>query len=232
MDDHIVSINQQKENTLQFDVTIDGTDASDATVRLTIDLNDGSLLSFVCIRLDGDRYEARIPVLSHIARTAYPCYIEVITNGYYFKAMKGVVNVTGSATITAQPTTIASKINDNNSTNVDDSEEDVDKETKQESLRNVFNTAATQPSLGVRGIKDAADKVISESVKTKKPEKTTSSKKTPNQPVSNIENLVEETSISQQEINDVRVKQILESVGIHVKTKRNIPKLRIKRSTD
>jgi hypothetical protein len=229
MDDHIVSINQQKENTLQFDVTIDGTDASDATVRLTIDLNDGSLLSFVCIRLEGDRYEARIPVLSHIARTAYPCYIEVITNGYYFKAMKGVVNVTGSATITAQPTTTVSKTNDTKLTNVDDSDEDVDKETKQESLRNIFNTAATQPSLGVRGIKDAADKVISESSKAKK---SASSKKSTNDPVSNIENLAEDTYMSQQDINDARVKQVLESVGIQVKAKRSIPKLRINRSTD
>jgi hypothetical protein len=143
--------------------------------------------------------------------------------------MKGVVNVTGSATITAQPTTTVSKTNDTKLTNVDDSDEDVDKETKQESLRNIFNTAATQPSLGVRGIKDAADKVISESSKAKK---SASSKKSTNDPVSNIENLAEDTYMSQQDINDARVKQVLESVGIQVKAKRSIPKLRINRSTD
>lgn len=230
MDDHIVSINQQKENTLQFNVTIEGTEASDAIVRLAIDLNDGSLLSFVCIRLEGNNYEARIPVLSHIARTAYPCYIEVITNGYYFKAMKGVVNITGSATITAQPTSTV-----NTTKSVDEEDKDAenteDKEAKTESLRNIFNTAATQPSLGVRGIKDAAVKAVVEAAKAKRVAGKRVVEEAPEP--STVQPVIDEPiPTTQQDINDERVKQVLESIGITVKPKRTIPKLRVKRSTD
>ncbi len=219
MDEHIVSINQQKENILQFHVSIEGTDADDAIVRLVVDLHNGMMLVFPCVNLSGEEYEARIPALTHIERTAYPCFIEVITNGYYFKAMKGVVNVTSSATITAQPTTTFTKkstTEDNKTT-----EDNASEKSTEESL-SFFTSKPTNPSLGVKGVKDLAENLAADKIKPVEP--------TPKKAV-----IIEETVVlpiqTETETKDTRVKQVLESMGIVTKPKikRNIPKLKINR---
>jgi hypothetical protein len=232
MDEHIISINQQKEKAIQFQVSIEGTDAEDATVRLVVDLNNGTLLSIVCIKLEGGEYEARIPVLSHIERTAYPCYIEVITNGYYFKAMKGVLNVTGSATITAQPTVTQPKKSEE-----DKGDDHKEEKTKEESL-SFFKTKPTSPALGVSGVKELAEKAVANEKKAKKvseivkpePEKEPvkleeSAPIIP--PVVTIDGGVVEHSA--RDVNDSKVRQVLESLGITTTPKRKPPKLKVKR---
>lgn len=176
MDEHIISINQQKENTVQFQVSIEGTDADDAIVRLVVDLNNGTLLMFPCVNIEGNSYEAKMPVLSHIERTAYPCYIEVITNGYYFKAMRGVVNVVGSATITAQPTTTFVKKTTEKEKEGSKEESETEEKTKEESL-DVFSTKPTLPSLGVSGIRELADKAVTEAIRASKAAKKATEKK-------------------------------------------------------
>ncbi len=233
MDEHIISINQQKENTVQFQVSIEGTDADDAIVRLVVDLNNGTLLMFPCVNIEGNSYEAKIPVLSHIERTAYPCYIEVITNGYYFKAMRGVVNVVGSATITAQPTTTFVKKTTEKEKEGSKEESETEEKTKEESL-DVFSTKPTLPSLGVSGIRELADKAVTEAIRASKAAKKATEKKevvteTVEEPgeVKKIEpEVVTNTKDGEK---DVKVKQVLESMGITVKPKRQMPKLKIKR---
>lgn len=226
MDDHIVSINQQKENIIQFHVSIEGTDSDDATVRLVVDLHNGMMLTFPCVKLSGEEYEARIPALTHIERTAYPCFIEVITNGYYFKAMKGVMNVTGSATITAQPTTTFNKTSSESKPTDDEHKEPPSAE---ESL-SFFTTKPTNPSLGVSGVKDMAVKAIAEQARQKKvsvPEMVIPAVVEDTETsVNPVQETSQETSLNE---NDDKIKKVLESMGIVSKPKRKIPKLKMAR---
>jgi hypothetical protein len=250
MDEHIISINQQKENTVQFQVSIEGTDASDITVRLVMDLNNGTLIMFPCVKINGSEYEARIPVLSHIERTAYPCYIEVLTNGYYFKAMKGVINVMGSATITAQPTAVMPKKSPESTKD----KEEKDADQKEEGF-DVLKTKPTLPSLGVSGVKELAERAVRDAIastksKTVKPvvkeekstkEETKAEKTLVGEAVVEVSKMPEIVPIvdvpagiispSARDINDSKVKNVLESMGITVKPKRQIPKLKINRKT-
>lgn len=96
--DNIVSIRHQKENVLEFELTIEGVEGKDPIVKLVIQGNSISL-GFGATKKEKTTWQVKIPKLSILEKTAYPFHIEVLVDGYYFEAFKGTVNVLGSAEI-------------------------------------------------------------------------------------------------------------------------------------
>jgi hypothetical protein len=102
--ENTVSINKNKENTLEFSLTVEGlSGGEDLDVRLNIQTNRCDYV-FKAIKDIQDKYKVTIPVMPELEKTMYPCRLEVITqDGYYFNAMNGNINVVTDANITGQP---------------------------------------------------------------------------------------------------------------------------------
>lgn len=211
MDEYIVTINQQKENTIRFGVSIEGANYDDASVRLVMEMPNGTSMSFKCVKSNKDEYEVTIPPMLQIERTAYPCSVEIITDGYYFKPLKGVINVVGNATVAVQP--IVADMKD---------EPVKDKKSAKESLE-VFNVKPTMPDLGVKGVKDIVEHLA------EAPRQVAEVKPVETQINQDESKSVKETStVSNVVTNEDKVKHVLESLGIKTKPKRKIPALKIK----
>lgn len=96
--DNVVSINHTKPNTLEFDLSIEGVETKDMTVRMVI-FASGMHLVFDAKKKKGNTWAVELPELPLLKKTAYDMVIEVITDGYFFTPLKGKVNVVGSAEI-------------------------------------------------------------------------------------------------------------------------------------
>lgn len=94
--ENLVSITNTKENTIEFDLSIEGLDINEMDVRLIVETKDVNL-SFDAEKKDGDTWCVTVPPLSILERTAYNYCIEVITDGYHFKPTSGTINVQGTA---------------------------------------------------------------------------------------------------------------------------------------
>lgn len=99
--DNIVTITNAKKNTLQFELSIEGLEAKEVSVRFVVETAKGIELGFMCKNSDGEKWEVNIPKLEMLEKTAYPFHIDVIADGYYFEPMKGTINVVGSQQIYA-----------------------------------------------------------------------------------------------------------------------------------
>lgn len=95
MADNIVSINNLKEEILEFTLSITGVDTKDMTTCLVIEAN-GMKLSFQAVKGEGDLWAVKLPALPILERTAYPYHLEIVAEGYHFEPMKGTLNVVGS----------------------------------------------------------------------------------------------------------------------------------------
>jgi hypothetical protein len=96
--DNVINITQTKDNTIEFDVKIDGLPAGDVKVLLIMHL-EKFCLSFKCEPSEDGKWRCTIPPLPFIERTAYKFNIAVIADGYYFEPFKGTLNVVNTAEI-------------------------------------------------------------------------------------------------------------------------------------
>jgi hypothetical protein len=96
--DNIVTINNTKNNVLDFDISIQGLATED--IRVWFDIKTGNMdIRFECSKKENDSWEVTIPPLPFIDKTAYSCSVSVVADGYFFEPMVGTLNVTGSAEV-------------------------------------------------------------------------------------------------------------------------------------
>lgn len=89
-----VTIVQTQENTIEFDLSIEGVNTDLAPeVRFVIQTNAMDM-SFDCEQSDDEQWQVKIPAMSHLDKTSYPFRVEVIVDGYHFIPAKGNVQVT------------------------------------------------------------------------------------------------------------------------------------------
>ena len=94
-----LSITNSRENELQFDVSVEGTDVSEMRVRFVIEA-DGTNYMFPCKQSDTpEKWIVKIPKMSHLEVGTYDFHVEIITNGYYFDPYKGSIDVTPEPTV-------------------------------------------------------------------------------------------------------------------------------------
>jgi hypothetical protein len=95
---NFVSINNTRENIISFDISIQGISNND--VRVWLNIKAGPMdVSFPCNKMEGEKWECVIPPLPFIQKTAYPCSVTMVADGYYFEPMTGTIDVHGSADI-------------------------------------------------------------------------------------------------------------------------------------
>lgn len=92
--DNLVSINHTKENTLKFNLSIEGINPSDIVAKFVIH-GENMELGFTAERATGDEWTILIPALPVLERTAYPFHFDVVADGYHFEPLRGTVNVVG-----------------------------------------------------------------------------------------------------------------------------------------
>lgn len=95
MANEIISINNNKEQILEFTLSIEGLDTKDMNTRLVIHANNMEL-GFQAINKEGNNWIVKLPPLPILERTAYPYHLDIIADGYHFEPMKGTINVVGS----------------------------------------------------------------------------------------------------------------------------------------
>ncbi len=98
--DNVININNTKENTLEFEMVIEGTTTKEVDCNFVI-VAKGMELRFPAALTEGkvDHWTVTLPEMGFLERTAYQCYTEVVAEGQYFKPMEGNVNVVGTAQI-------------------------------------------------------------------------------------------------------------------------------------
>lgn len=109
MADEIVSINNLKENLLEFEMTITGLTEENLDAKFIIHSADMDL-AFACKKGDNGKWSVTLPPLPMLERTAYPFRLQVIAEGYQFNPLKGSVNIVGSPEVyaTVKPTKLES----------------------------------------------------------------------------------------------------------------------------
>lgn len=95
--DNFVTISNTRDNVLEFDLDIQGLPADDMKVRFVIHA-DKVCFMFPCSK-EEKKWSVLIPQLSYLERTAFPFCIEIVADGYFFEALRGTINVVGSAEI-------------------------------------------------------------------------------------------------------------------------------------
>lgn len=93
--ENILLLNLNKPSILEFEVDIKGVDLNKPiTVRFNFTVNEITY-SFNAKQdiKDKKNWTVIIPKMKEIPKTTYPFKIEVISDGYFFEALKGAVNV-------------------------------------------------------------------------------------------------------------------------------------------
>lgn len=97
--DNVININNTKTNTLEFEMTIEGANASSVDCHFVISAKGQDFRFKAKKGKDGDLWSVKIPAMPYLEKTAYKCYTEVVADGQYFKPMDGNINVVGTAEI-------------------------------------------------------------------------------------------------------------------------------------
>lgn len=139
MNSNIVTAINTKENTLEFNLTVQGLDANDVSVRLIVE-TEKIEFGFPCNKKDdSDVWTVTLPVLNMLEKTAYPFKLTVIADGYYFEPHKGTLNVVGSQEIySSAPKNVSVKPKENSDTDndkKDDDKKDDDKKEKSDKVK-------------------------------------------------------------------------------------------------
>lgn len=100
MAEEIVSINNLKENILQFELTVEGLSTKDFDAKFVIHSSDMEM-AFPCKKGDDNKWTVTLPPLPMLERTAYPFHLQVVAEGFQFRPMRGAVNVVGSPEVYA-----------------------------------------------------------------------------------------------------------------------------------
>lgn len=95
MADELVSINNLKENVIEFELTVEGLNSKDFDTKFVIH-SSGMELAFPCKKGDDGKWSVTLPPLPMLERTVYPFHLQVIAEGFHFRPLKGSVNVVGS----------------------------------------------------------------------------------------------------------------------------------------
>lgn len=103
MADELVSINNLKENILEFELTVEGLSSKEFDTKFVIH-SSGMEMAFPCKKDDSGKWSVTLPPLPMLERTAYPFHLQVIAEGFHFRPLKGSVNVVGSPEVYAAGT--------------------------------------------------------------------------------------------------------------------------------
>lgn len=96
--ENVIQISNVKPNTFEFDAQVQGLETNDMSVRFVIEA-EGMEFAFPAVHQNGTKWEVNIPPLDVLKRTAYNFHIDLVTEGYHFEPLRGVVNVVGSPDI-------------------------------------------------------------------------------------------------------------------------------------
>ena len=92
---NVLTITNLKQNILEFTAGLEGLNDNDMQVRLIIEAN-GMDLGFDAKRIQGTTWEVVIPPLPMLEKTAYPFRMDVVSEGYFFAPLQGIINVVGT----------------------------------------------------------------------------------------------------------------------------------------
>jgi len=91
----VVTISNSKDNTLEFDVDVQGIETDEMAVRFVIET--GSMnLGFDSEKKAKNKWSVKIPALPILDATMYPFHINIVVDGYNFTPLQGSVNVVGT----------------------------------------------------------------------------------------------------------------------------------------
>lgn len=97
----LATINNERENTLTFQVNVQGLDTADINMRFVIE-SKGMLFGFPCEQLSDNDYRVTIPALPFIDIGTHQCKIEVVANEYFFTALNGKIKIAGTPKVEAE----------------------------------------------------------------------------------------------------------------------------------
>lgn len=168
--DNVVSINHTKENTIEFDLTIEGLEGDSIDVRFHVEA-EGMMLTFPCTKGSGNTWKVQIPELPMLKRTAYPYTIEVIADGYYFAPLKGSVNVVGSPDLySTKPKNITlepkqkKQSQESKSTTKETKDETKEKTSESSNIENIARRLMSEQNFSKKQIEEKVEE-INESTK-------------------------------------------------------------------
>ena len=170
-----ITINRTTENTIEFDMKIDGASINDADVRFVIELESFSI-TVPCNNTNQNEFAVEVPVLSFIEPGTYDCHIEVVINGQIFKPLRTEVDVVNNVNVTASlPNTSINTVRGEEGEEISAPHVSSSSPSSLLSILQQRNAAeeGVQPSVGE---KDQQVKAILESLNiTPKPKKSTTS---------------------------------------------------------
>jgi hypothetical protein len=100
MADEIVSINNLKENTFKFELSVKGLNEENFDAKFVIHSTDMEL-AFPCKKDTDGKWSVTVPPLPMLERTMYPFHLQVVAEGFQFRPLKGSVNIVGSPEVYA-----------------------------------------------------------------------------------------------------------------------------------
>jgi len=92
--DNVITISNVKQNTLEFDISMDGVSA-DVVVRFVIETGNMEI-GFVAAKTTTGKWEVTIPALKFLKGSNYDFRIDVVTSGYYFEPLRGAIAIKSS----------------------------------------------------------------------------------------------------------------------------------------
>lgn len=206
--DNVITINNTKKNTLEFDVSIQGLDTKDVDVKFVIKTK-GMDLAFAAKHDKGDTWSVTIPELPMVEKTTYKCHVCVVADGYYFEPMKGTVNIVGSHEIyTTTPKNVTLEPDDKKK----EEKKDTSKDKKPVKESSPYTKSREKPIEQIaRELMDAARSEVSAPKSSPVPKPITES---------HIEQSPAVEPVSPTAENDKKVLEVLESVGFQPRKKK------------
>ncbi len=104
-----VTIVEGRENTLEFDININGANKKTPVVRFVIEKNPIDY-TFQCINEEDSTWIVTIPILTEFKKKAYPFRIEVIVDGYYFEPFHGTADIVAEPTVKTKEVHISAPV--------------------------------------------------------------------------------------------------------------------------
>jgi hypothetical protein len=99
---NLITINNEKDNTLSFDVMFEGIEAEEKILRLVVTLSKPhTYLMMEFEHANNDAYKVTIPAKILPVGT-HDCKIEVVANEHFFIAIEGNIKVTGAPKVSAK----------------------------------------------------------------------------------------------------------------------------------
>lgn len=109
MAEEIVSINNLKENYLEFELRVQGLTESNFDTKFVIHSADMEL-AFPCKKGEDGKWSVTLPPLPMLERTAYPFHLQVVAEGFQFRPLRGSVNIVGSPEVYASVSVTSAKL--------------------------------------------------------------------------------------------------------------------------